>query len=457
MNDVVNYRIEVGEHGLGLAFAHLAVRFVDNAGNRIIEINGLATAPNGAIRPMGAAVFGDDIQGYIWSGNQPSFFNSSRTRSIDTLAERPIAQLREDLRIVQAVITEINSKNISYQALNTNSGSVVMTTLRALGFTVEDVQAISSRLTPGINIDLLTDAEISEIRGLAPSTSLVPEPRPDEFCFLGCTPISVWQREDKNFKSQQNMKLIGDPAKEWSIKPISEIRPGDLVKSYDYSGKIVQGRVVRKFENASTHILDLWGIGVTPGHATLCGDGKFEGQHVPILDILRTDGAVVRESGDLVRAATGCQVGSEGDQLIHAVVGVAQADGKISVRDHRQIRLGTRVILDVGRDVSIKDLIFANGGEITDDGFVRTRNGAKMPFLWSFSDSLPNPEDYILERSDVTLEEIYRAGEWEQIGTRLAAPTDMFAASREKPKPNIPPAFADHPDAPHVAASVKAH
>jgi hypothetical protein len=79
-------------------------------------------------------------------------------------------------------------------------------------------------------------------------------------------------------------------------------------------------------------------------------------------------------------------------------------------------------------------------------------------FPWTFSEDLPKPEDYILGRSDVTLEAIYAAGEWEQIGTQMPAPEGMVGLNTNhtstllqpsKPHPNIPPAFATHPDAPH--------
>ncbi|MEP5760106.1 MAG: hypothetical protein ABJ327_12515 [Litoreibacter sp.] len=81
---------------------------------------------------------------------------------------------------------------------------------------------------------------------------------------------------------------------------------------------------------------------------------------------------------------------------------------------------------------------------------------------WPYGDKIPNPEDYILQRSDLTLEEIYTANEWEQIGTRMPAPSSMvefnprmgnrqggLMLQPSKPAPNIPPAFADHPDVPN--------
>ena len=64
-------------------------------------------------------------------------------------------------------------------------------------------------------------------------------------------------------------------------------------------------------------------IGENPGHVFLCGAGRFQGRHVPLIDILRDDGAVVRQDGSLMRAGTGCAVGSDDDRLIEVVA----ADG----------------------------------------------------------------------------------------------------------------------------------
>lgn len=115
-------------------------------------------------------------------------------------------------------------------------------------------------------------------------------------------------------------------------KAIEDIAVGDVVVSYDGDGCLKPGRVSRVFRNVATHILDFWGTGVTPGHAYLCGEGVFAGQHVPVMDILRSDGAIVRDDGGLIRAATGCEVGSPGDRMVHVIVGDRQANGQIRVR-----------------------------------------------------------------------------------------------------------------------------
>lgn len=278
-------------------------------------------------------------------------------------------------------------------------------------------------------------------------------------CFLSDTSISMWPT-DPHHKIHLDGSYDEDLvlSKAWT-KPIEEIEAGDLIVSYDDKGRIQPGRVTRTMQNRATHILDFWGTGVTPGHAYLCGDGKFKGQHVPIMDILRTDGAIVRADGTLIRAATGCEVGSPGDQLVYVVLGDKQPNGMIKTREQGQLRAGTRVILENDRHYSLLELIVSNGGDVTEDGFIRAGvDGAKMPFRWTFSDHLPRPEDFILRRSNVTLDEIYAAGEWEQIGTRMPAPDGMAGVpphhmstllQPSRPEPNIPPAFANHPDAPH--------
>ncbi|MCA0858829.1 hypothetical protein [Phaeobacter italicus] len=446
---MTDYTIEIGEHGILGVAAHLSVRFTDSDGNRIVEINGLATSPNGNISATGAAITGHDIRGYIWGPDGPSFFGLSRTRSVDTLGTRPSSSLEDDLRIIQAIVEEINDRNIPYQALNTNSNSVAMTVLRGLGYTVEDVRAISTRLTPGINIELLTEEEIQDIIGDAGSAGTGTDQ-----CFKSDTPIQMWPldpsikpRSDGTYDEQQILSGV------WE-KQIEEISAGDVVLSYDKDGNLKPGHVVRTFRNEVTHILDFWGTGVTPGHAYLCADGVFKDQHVPLMDILRTDGAIMRDDGTLIRAATNCEVGSAEDQFVLAVVGTKQPNGRVKVSEARKIRVGTRVILQDGQDTSLLELITASGGTVTEDGLVQIIDGHKLPFRWELSDHLPAPEDYILQRSDVTLDAIYAASEWESIGTNLPAPLAAVeapvanVASGSRPAPNIPPAFANHPDAP---------
>jgi len=148
-----------------------------------------------------------------------------------------------------------------------------------------------------------------------------------ENCFLPHTPI-----------------LLADG----TTKPIAAVRPGDMVLSHDKRGKLLPRRVTRTFVNDVAHVLDFHGTGVTPGHAFLCGAGRFQGRHVPLLDILRDDGAVVRQDGSLMRAATGCAVGSDGDRRIE----VAAADGATGwVRAATRLPCGATVAEVIARQL----------------------------------------------------------------------------------------------------------
>lgn len=210
-----------------------------------------------------------------------------------------------------------------------------------------------------------------------------------------------------------------------STRPIETIKPGDVVLSYNSDGVLVPGKVTRTFYKDVEHILDVFGLRVTPGHVTLCGDGALEGQHVPIIDILRTDGALVRQDGGIIRATTGAEIGTEADQTVVVVAGEDRPDGfKETAR--RNLRAGTRVVLESGHDISVLDLIHAAGGTLSSSGLVRTKDGAERPFLWPFPGGLPNCEDYVLRRSERTLGEIYARPEWEGAGPRLPGPNRLI-------------------------------
>ena len=222
---------------------------------------------------------------------------------------------------------------------------------------------------------------------------------------------------------------------------IDTIRPGDMVTSYDAEGRLVPGRVARIFQKDAKHILDLFGLMVTPGHVMLCGEGRFAGRHVPLLDILRSDGALVEASGRLIRAATGVEVGSELDAEIIVVAGHPSPGGFV-VQETGRMRLGSRVILETCTDLSVADLVAANGGQRTATGLIASAAG-EGPLLWPFGSRLPRPEDYVLARSAVTLDEIHAAAEWEVAPIMPAPPHGARSPSeglrlREPLQPNQP-------------------
>ena len=104
-------------------------------------------------------------------------------------------------------------------------------------------------------------------------------------------------------------------------KPIEQIEVGDEVLAYDPAendglGELKAARVTRTMVNQVEEIIDFHGVKMTPGHATLVGEGPHQGRHIPIMDILVADGAIVNREGELIRAATNLPVGSEGDRFV---------------------------------------------------------------------------------------------------------------------------------------------
>jgi hypothetical protein len=222
-----------------------------------------------------------------------------------------------------------------------------------------------------------------------------------DFCFLPNTPI-----------------LLADG----TTKPIEAIRSEDRVMSYDNRGILVPRRVTRVFVSDVAHVLDFHGTGVTPGHVFLCGAGRFAGRHVPLIDILRDDGAVVRQDGSLMRAATGCAVGSDADRLIEVVA----ADGTTG-----RLRAGARVAAGTGQ-VTVSALIAQAGGTVCDGRVSLPGAPALQPFAWA--GSLPAPEDDVLRQSGVTLAGIYVAEEWET-PLQMTAALDVSTPPQPRPAP----------------------
>lgn len=122
--------------------------------------------------------------------------------------------------------------------------------------------------------------------------------------------------------------------------------------AYDKQGRLQPDRGMRTMQNNVTHILNFWGTGVTPGHACYCADGPLKGEHAPIIDILRTDTAMMRTDGTMFRAATNCEVGSTGDRMIHFEASAKKPDGTWTSKTRRQIRFGTRISTPDGKKAS---------------------------------------------------------------------------------------------------------
>lgn len=116
------------------------------------------------------------------------------------------------------------------------------------------------------------------------------------------------------------------------------------------------------------------------------------------------------------------------------ITGQREPGGMTRVRESGYIRAGTRIILPDGTDIALLQIIAASGGMLCGNGTItETLGGPEMPFLWRFTESLPKPEDYVLQRSGITLDDIYTANEWEGSGPRLplamAAPNNQDAVA----------------------------
>lgn len=263
------------------------------------------------------------------------------------------------------------------------------------------------------------------LKKIMPVEIPTPTPRPNRECFLAGTLIDMW---------------------DGSRKPIEEIEADDVVVSYYADGALKPGRVSRTFRNRAKRILDVHGLMMTPGHVTFCArvegeDNPFAGTHVPVIDILRSDGALMTRDGALIRAATGCEVGSQADRRIPAIVTreIPGSDDDIVVEEG-YVRLGTGFVAPDGRSITVDEIIARIGGAVADNGLVLLPDGTLHPFVWTLSDALPRPEDYVLQRSVLTLNDIYAAGEWEAMRPRMPAPVSGEAG----------PAFVDEPGVLHA-------
>lgn len=213
-------------------------------------------------------------------------------------------------------------------------------------------------------------------------------------------------------------------AKIWT-KPIEQIRVGDYVVSHDKEGNMVPGYVPRTMTNDVKILLNFHGTRVTPGHVYYRADSRKSDKYETLIDVLREDGVIQRQDGTLIRAATNVPVGDPRDGFVRAVTGPRKADGRVEPKTTGRLRLGTRFVIGTGdqrTSYAVADLIAAGGGVVGEDELIRVGDGPGLPFYWEFGDTLPAPEDFVLACSGTTLEDIYKAAEWESQGPRQPAP-----------------------------------
>ena len=218
--------------------------------------------------------------------------------------------------------------------------------------------------------------------------------------------------------------------------PIESIAPGDLILSYDAAGTLVPGRVTRTFRNEVSHLLDVHGLKVTPGHVTLCGDGMFAGRHVPIIDILLSDGALVKADGTLVRMAIDKPVGSVEDRFVKVLHALTAEDARSGRLREGEMRVGTLLFDRDGAPVSVLDCLHTEGLIFDPEtGLVAKLGEAANPLHWF--GALPRSEDYILRRSREMLEEVLVSLDLKRSSSKLISA--VVSTIREIPTSEVYP------------------
>lgn len=326
------------------------------------------------------------------------------------------------------VIADDGSNLSSYNTITVSSNGTVIKTENFPGdadhpnvkveFTIYDSQGnIISQGTTNIGDSQLA-ADMAA--GIAP--------RVNPQCFGPEVPIDMWPLDPEfapnpnNSHEQYDQEAVR--AKIWK-KPIEQIRVGDYVVSHDKNGNMVPGYVPRTMTNNAKILLNFHGTRVTPGHVYYRPDSKKTDKFETLIDILRDDGVIKHQDGTLIRAASDIPVGDPRDGFVKAITGTRRSDGGVDANDQGRIRLGTRFIVGEGKDrksFAVADLVKAGGGVVGDDELIRVGDSEPMPFHWDFGVTLPKPEDFVLACSGTTLEDIYKAAEWESQGPRLPAP-----------------------------------
>ena len=293
---------------------------------------------------------------------------------------------------------------------------------------LNDPEALSALIADGtITADTLAEA----LRIYAFNDSVLPH-TPTHECFGAGTPIDMWPLDASLEPGSDGIyDQAAVSAKIWK-KPIELVEVGDTVVSFDDKGNMVPGHVPRTFQNDVKILLNFFGTRVTPGHVYYRADSKKAPKFETLIDILRDDGVIQKQDGTLIRAATNVPVGDPRDGFVKASTGTRRADGTLDEQDQGRIRLGTRFIMGEGKQRkhwSIADVIEHAGGVVGEDEMIRVGEGPAMAFHWEFGDTLPKPEDFVLEASGTSLEDIYKAAEWEGQQPQMPAPMVMDGGS----------------------------
>ncbi|RED51305.1 hypothetical protein [Aestuariispira insulae] len=193
-----------------------------------------------------------------------------------------------------------------------------------------------------------------------------------------------------------------------TVKPIEKIEVGDKVLSFDAQdsagkGQLVPRTVTHRHINHNKLVIDFHGTLVTPDHLTLCESAGSDPVFLPLIDIIKNDGIVISEDGTSLRAATNCPVGSLEDVMVKVLMLVDRQNRELV---ESEIRAGTLLLREDGTTVRVLDCIRAQGMELRRDGYLVSREqpGSPEPLYWA--GPVPDPEDYILRKSGLTLADL---------------------------------------------------
>ncbi|MEM9100580.1 MAG: Hint domain-containing protein, partial [Pseudomonadota bacterium] len=241
---------------------------------------------------------------------------SNQSRPFEVTFQGSAADVQARWAAAAAQINIVNNQQFDYELIGVfspgqNSNSVAFSIGRSMGFDPlllplqengeltnspgwgrdlieQSIEAIDDRIS-GLNpddpsydsnlIELLSEKAVLENEFYNNRTTTSGNITID----IGNGPVTLPRHQAINILEDGGCFLPGTKISEWggSSKPIEEVEIGDQVTSYDPHGNLVPGKVTRVFRNRVKHVLDVFGLHVTPGHVTLCGDGPFAGRHVP--------------------------------------------------------------------------------------------------------------------------------------------------------------------------------
>jgi hypothetical protein len=211
------------------------------------------------------------------------------------------------------------------------------------------------------------------------------------------------------------------PLQNDSLSPIESLCVGNVVKSYDsksngqYSN-LQSGRVTQTFTRENEIVIDFHGTLVTPGHQYLTDGGQFR----DLIEILETDGVVINEAGEAVRARTGWPVGSKEDQVIP--VGYEGDDGVTRIV---AMRAGTVCSRKGSRVFTLAGMMHERGYALAADGRFVGAGGDVVTAHWDWG--VPDPKLFAGRHAD------YRSELEPEDGTALRVSLGAPAMAPSRP------------------------